>query len=200
MDGVKINQKLRKFLINWILIYRYKKDVKVKIEKLMTFKSNNVFKHKPTLLEEKTDEFVEMLKISFYTRQKKMKEGMIAELMISNFIGWSKLKSGLDVVKKDNSIVIEIKNNYNTCNSNSEKSVIRKLYHYKKSNKDTRLVLGIINPKSEKLKDTYKIIKYKNTVIEKIQGRKLLKLVFTLDNIDYSYYIIKYIKSILKDF
>lgn len=129
-----------------------------------------------------------------------MKEGMIAELMISNFIGWSKLKSGLDVVKKDNSIVMEIKNNYNTCNSNSEKSVIRKLYHYKKSNKDTRLVLGIINPKSEKLKDTYKIIKYKNTVIEKIQGRKLLKLVFTLDNIDYSYYIINYIKSILKDF
>lgn len=71
MDDVKINQKLRKFLINWILIYRYKKDIKVKIERLMNFKSNNVFKHNPTLLEEKTNEFVEMLKISFYTRQKK---------------------------------------------------------------------------------------------------------------------------------
>lgn len=84
-----------------------------------------------------------------------MKEGEIAQIVIGNFYEWIDLKtgheSGLDCMKKDNSVIMEVKNKYNTGNSGSEKSVLDKLSKYKGENPETICVFGIINPrKNEK--------------------------------------------------
>ena len=71
-----------------------------------------------------------------------MKEGEIAQILIGNWYGWEDLKSGhstgLDCRKLNNSVIMELKNKYNTCNSSSEKILLNKLAKYKERN-STRL-------------------------------------------------------------
>ena len=82
-----------------------------------------------------------------------MKEGQIAQIAIGNWIGWIDLKighvTGLDCIRKDNSIALELKNRHNTCNSSSEKVVKNKLSKYKKENVKT-LRMGYSKSKTRK--------------------------------------------------
>jgi len=140
------------------------------------------------------------LKTAHYVRQMQMKEGKIARACMGSFYGWNCDESGPDLKKIDNSCVIELKNKYNTCNSSS----LDKLATYKKNNKDTLCVYGIMNPKSTKKlslqsKKLIQKIIHNNQEIYKIQGEKLLKLVYTYKGYDYSTLAVKAIKEIIKE-
>lgn len=196
---VKHYQNIRNNFIKCvILLYRYKK----KIRNLVIHKLNRCAKnyiHEDTILGDDSLENIKNLEIAFKIRQKQMKEGDIAQIIMGNFIGWedlgNKSKYGLDIRKLDNSIIMEIKNKYNTCNSGSQKAVLDKLSNYKRKFPNTRCVWGIVNPKHGKSSHT--IINYNGVDVEKIQGSLLLSLVFTLHGIDYSNHIIKYTKCIM---
>ena len=89
--------------------------------------------------------------IGHSVRQAHMTERCIGQIVIGNFIGWTNLKtghpSGLDCIKNDGSIIIELKNKYNTCNSSSGLTLLDKLAKYKIPHPATRCIWGIINPK-----------------------------------------------------
>lgn len=97
------------------------------------------------------------------------------------------------------SIIIEIKNKWNTCNSGSKKSLLDKLSKYKKTHPFTRCVWGIVNPKQGCKKLCEKII-YDGVEIEKIQGEELFKLVFNIGNINYSSQIISIVKNYISKY
>jgi hypothetical protein len=181
------------------LIIDYKKIIKKLILKIIN-KQENKYIHELTFFGNNLSENIKNLEIAHNIRQKQMKEGIIAQTIIGNFIGWEDLNighfSGLDCRKLDNSIILEIKNKYNTCNSNSQKTLLDKLADYKIKYPQTRCIWGIVNPKpnNKRLKET---IIHNNVEIEKIQGNELFKLIFTLNNIDYSDNIINYVRSIL---
>lgn len=174
----------------------------IKITKLIKDKIEKECKkyvHESTLFGDDSEKNIRKLEIAHTIRQKQMKEGEIAELMIGKFMGWKLLKnhySGLDCMKKDNSIIIELKNKYNTMNSSSEKATLDKLAIYRKNNPNTRCILGIINPKKS-CKILKEIIIHNGEEIEKIQGQELLDLVFTYKGKNYSNKIVKHIRSIL---
>lgn len=178
-------------------INKYKETIKILIFKILR-NTNKKYIHEKTYFGDNSPENIKHLTIAHNIGQKQMKEGNIAQIIIGNFIGWEDLKfdhiSGLDCKKKDNSIIIEIKNN--TCNYTSQKDLLDKLSLYKIKNPNTRCIWGIINPQPncKKLKD---IIIYNNVEIEKIQGDELFKLVFNYNNIDYSQEIIDYVKFII---
>lgn len=178
-------------------------EYKENIECLIINKINKRCKkyiHEPTFFGDNSEEYIENLKIAHYIRQKQMREGDISQIIIGNFIGWEDLgvghPSGLDCRKKDNSIIMEIKNKYNTCNSGSQKVILEKLSLYKKENPDTRCIWGVVNPKANCIKNK-EIIIYNNEEIEKIQGKELFKLVFTVNGMDYSNEIINHVKNII---
>ena len=130
------------------------------------------YEHESTLLGEDSPEIIDKLRVAYKIKQDKMKEGDIAQIMIGNIENWEDLGvghfSGLDCKKDDNSMIIELKNKYNTCNSGSEKAIKDKLATYKKNNPKTRCIWGIINPKKNNKKLSTKII-HNGVEIEKIQ-------------------------------
>ena len=160
------------------------------------------FEYEPTIFGDDSKENIKQLEIAFKQRQKQMKEGELAQILIGNWIGWNNLgvgnSSGLDCQKKDNSIIMEIKNKWNTCNSGSAKDVLNKLSNYKKKHPKTRCIWAIVNPKSNCKKLHEKII-YKDVEIEKIQGYELFKLVFSIGKINYSDKIIKIVKNTISN-
>lgn len=160
-------------------------------------KKNKEYVHEPTIFGDNSKENIKMLEISFKQRQKQMKEGELAQLIIGNWFGWEDLgvghSSGLDCRKKDMSIIMDVKNKWNTCNYGSQKALFDKLSKYKKENPKTRCVWAIVNPKPGCKKLCEKIM-YNGVEIEKIQGIELFKLVFSVGKIDYSTQIINIIK------
>lgn len=177
----------------------YKNRIKILIEKTVNRKCKK-FVYEPTILGDNSQENIEKLTIAHSIRQKQMKEGEIAQIILGNFIGWQNLKvghkSGLDCRKLDNSIAMELKNKYNTCNSDSLKMVLEKLSKYKKFNPETRCVIGIVNPKKN-TKILHEKFFYKDVEIEKLQGKELFKLVFSYNGVDYSQEIIDFTTSII---
>ena len=111
MDGKKI--LLEKHVEEYI------ENIKQPIYKLYKSETKE-YKHEPTVFGDDSKENIEKLKTAFKIKQKQMKEGKLVEIVIGNFIGWEILgdghPSGLDCRKKDNSIIMELKNKYNTCN------------------------------------------------------------------------------------
>lgn len=180
---------------------QYKKNITSLIKQTLYAKRKE-FVFEPTIFGNNSPENIKLLKNAFDVRQQQMKEGNIAQISIGNFDGWEDLdighSSGLDCKKKDNSIVMEIKNKFNTCNSSSQKTLLDKLAKYKKENPTTRCIWAIANPKPncQKMKET---IIYDGVEIEKIQGIELFKLVFNINGIDYSENIINTIKNINYD-
>ena len=163
-------------------------------------KKREKYLHETSLLEDNSDDTIEKLKNAFKIRQDKMKEGNIAQIMIGNIPGWEDLgrghSSGLDCKKDDNSMIMEIKNKYNTCNSGSEKAIKDKLATYKKNHPKTRCIWGIINPKKNNKNLSTKII-HNGVEIEKIQGIDILKLVFNTNDEEVIDKIINDIKKIM---
>lgn len=183
------------------IVENYKYNIKRKIiEKILNIEDKYIYEE--TLFSPSNKNFINNLKIAYKVRKINMLEGEISQMIIGDFIGWENLKtgheSGLDCYNKDRKIILELKNKYNTCNSDSLKSVLNKLSFYKSINKNTRCILGIINPKKNN-KILKKSIIYNNEEIEIIQGRELMSLVFTLNDKDYSFNIIYYIKQIIND-
>ena len=196
----KISSDLEKLNIDNKIIENYKKKIKKEINLILNIKRKK-YVYEPTMFGIETDEYIKSLEISHRVRQLQMKEGKISQILIGNFYGWEDLgnghSSGLDCKKKDNSIIIEIKNKYNTCNSNSQKTLLDKLSDYKKKFPNTRCIWGVVNPKINCTKLKEKII-YNEVEIEKIQGIELFNLVFTLNNINYSKEIINFVKELIK--
>ena len=157
------------------------------------------FIHVPTLFE--LPGVKEDLEAALRVKQMQMKEGLIGQIVIGNSPGWRDLKqgheSGLDCQKIDNSVIVEIKNKWNTVKgSDIKKSLLPTLAKYKKENPNTRCIWGVINPKPE-VKKLREVIIHDGVEIEKIQGEELFKLVFTSDGVDYSPMVMKCIQEIL---
>jgi hypothetical protein len=114
-------------------------------------KKETPYTHEPTVFGDNSKEFIEKQRIAHEVRVKQMKEGLVAQILIGNWPGWQDLKTGdiskLDCRRSDGTIIMEIKNKYNTCNSGSGTSVQDNLANYKKQHPNTRCVLGIVNPK-----------------------------------------------------
>jgi hypothetical protein len=144
--------------------------------------------------------YIKFLDIELEMKQKRMKYGNIHQIAIGNWIGWENLgnnhETGCDLRKTDNSVIIELKNKWNTCNSGSEKSLKEKLSLYKKSNPDTECIWGIINNKPN-IKISKQIIKNNNQEIIKWQGAEFLSWCYTYNDIDYSPSVINLIKSLI---
>lgn len=128
----------------WLLPYL--NIIKPLIKKLFE-REKQKFINNPTMFGDNSEENIKMLEIAFRQRQKQMKEGHLAQIVIGNWYGWEDLgtahPSGLDCRKKDNSIIMDSKNKYNTTNSDSEKSLLDKLSKYKKENPKTQCIWGI---------------------------------------------------------
>jgi len=186
-----------KFINNYIKNYKL---YLVNIIKQSKKKFIDEYIYEETIFAPNTIEYKEKLKIAYEIKRIQMMEGEIAQKSIGLFYNWVNLKNGnkygLDCMKKDNSIVLELKNKYNTMNYDSKKSVYNKLSEYKKQNPKTRCILGIINPKKN-TKNLSKVIIHNNYEIEILQGKDLLKLIFNIYEINYTTEILNLIKKSL---
>tara|TARA_Y100001936_G_scaffold220891_2_gene235425 strand:+ start:4554 stop:5072 length:519 start_codon:yes stop_codon:yes gene_type:complete len=92
-----------------------------------------------------------LLDIAHKVRVSQMLEGYIAQVLIGNYPGWEDLGRGhpskLDCRKLDNSVILELKNKYNTCNCSSKSKTLECLAEYKVKNPETTCILGIVNSK-----------------------------------------------------
>jgi len=190
----KIIKCQRLFRIN-----RYIKKVKPKIERILKLKRKE-FVYEETIFGVENKEIIKNLKIAHNIRQTQMKEGDIAQVVLGNFYGWKDLgtghETGLDLLKEDNSAIIELKNKWNTCNSSSSKALCDKLSNYKKKNTNTRCIWGVINPKDINKNNSSKF-EYDGVIIEKLEGNELLDYIFTYKNYNYKKDILYYIKEII---
>lgn len=182
--------------------FNYIKNIHTLIDELMQRK-NKEYVHEPTLFGDNSKENIKMLEIAFKQRQKHMKEGNLAQIIIGNWFGWEDLgvghPSGLDCCRRDMSIIMDVKNKWNTCNSGSQKALFDKLSKYKKEYPNTRCIWAIVNPKPGCKNLCEKII-YDGVEIEKIQGIELFKLVFQIGNINYSTQIINIVKNYINKY
>lgn len=197
---IKIQSVIRMHL--WVVFY-LKKNVFPKIKKLYN-KKKKEYVHEYSVFGDNSNESIKLQEIAFTQKQKKMKEGFLAQILIGNWIGWENLKrghsSGLDCRKKDNTIILELKNKYNTIKgSEIKKSLLPTLVEYKKKNPLTRCIWAIVNPKPKK-KNLIETIKFNGFEIEKIQGKELFNLVFSIGNINYSKKVINITKKFIKNF
>jgi DNA (cytosine-5)-methyltransferase 1 len=114
--------------------------------------------------------------------------GKLHEYIMANLKGYMFCKDckgekiPADIMKKDKTIFIELKNKHNTMNSGSRKSVIKNLIEIKKRFPDATVVLGIINPKNgdgccKKIPNDEKIEIYEYS------GKKLSELVYGNENL-----------------
>lgn len=161
-------------------------------------KEQNSFTYKPTLFSNDSDNDIANLKIAYKVRQKQMIEGNIGQIVLGNAPGFKDLKTGhetkCDVLKNDDSMVIEVKNKYNTCNSDSQAKVCDKLSAHKRENPECECIWGIINPKKS-FEGSIEIFTHNGVEIKKIQGLKLFSEVFTHNGYDYSTEAIKFVKT-----
>ena len=186
--------------MNNIILEKYKERVTPLILDVLNKKVAD-YKFEYSFLGDDSVETIEREKIAFKERQIKMKHGDIAQIMIGCWIGMEDLgighETGLDCRKLDNSMILEIKNKYNTCNSGSTKSVLDKLAKYKMNNPNTECIWGIINPKKLNDNNNKKIIYHNNVEIIKLQGEKLFEKIFILDGYNYTNDIRNIIRKIM---
>ena len=100
-------------------------------------------------------------------------------------------KLKVDVMKKDKSIFIEVKNKHNIMNSSSKESTINKLKKIKKKYPKSLCLIGIVNGKN------YKKIISENPDIWEYSGEELFNLVFNDPN--YYEFVTNCINDGLKD-
>jgi len=104
---------------------------------------------------EETDPFLEAIIKKYpracdYKNQISQKIGIFHQKTMGEFSEWESFESGkgVDVFSKDGKTVIEVKNKYNTMNSDSQKSVMEKLQKFVSGGKTA--ILCIINVKNNK--------------------------------------------------
>ena len=102
------------------------------------------------------DEKEWQIKSNYILNQSKIQQkiGLMHEYIFSNLKDWMNCKNysderiPADIMKKDKSIFIELKNKHNTMNGGSKKTVYDNLIGIKKKFPDAMVVLGIINTKN----------------------------------------------------
>lgn len=121
------------------------------------------------------------------------KIGELHEYLITNYVNFVRADKNtkVDIMKKDNSIFIELKNKFNTLNSAGKEQTINNLKQVKTMYPNSLCILGIINGK------TYKKKINENPELWEYSNEELFNLIFE----DKNYYnvINKTIKSCLKD-
>ena len=184
----------------------YLNEFKTKLSqyiKTQLTKRKNDFDYIPTLFSNDSPEDIANLKISYMVKQKQMIEGNIGQTVLGNAPGFEDLKTGhktkCDVKKKDNSLLIEVKNKWNTCNSDGIEKVCDKLSAYKKEHPNCECIWGIINPKKS-FEGSVETFIHNGVEIKKIQGLKLFSKVFTYNGYDYSLEAISFIKTELSKY
>ena len=94
----------------------------------------------------------EVLRQLYKTYEQKI--GEFHQIILGSVDGWRDLgvgdKSKVDLVKEDNSIFIELKNKYNTCNSDALAKVREKLFNALKANDNSTAYWGFIVPNTVK--------------------------------------------------
>ena len=92
---IKIQSLIRRRY--WLILYIA--HVKILIDTLFQ-RENKKYTHVSTIFGDDSDENIKMLEIAFKQRQKQMKEGELAQLLMGNWYGWEDLgvghSSGLD--------------------------------------------------------------------------------------------------------
>ena len=181
------------------VIDAFGKSITEPVTTIMT-RSKKEYVHETTYFGNDSDEYVELMKNAFHVRQIQMKEGDVAQTALGLFPGWEDLgighESGLDIRRLDNSIIIELKNKWNTCNSGSQKAILDKLASYKEKHPDTVCVWGIINAKPDTVSLSTKI-NHNGQEIMKIQGVELFKLVCVHNEYDYTSEVIDMVKHVM---
>jgi DNA (cytosine-5)-methyltransferase 1 len=179
-----IKELTKEFIIKYIKPI-YETDIILSESKIDEIKKNIdiVFK--------KFDEdmWIEFEKARIKDKKINNKIGELHEYILSNLDNWEKCKNSkyktiknfhCDIYKKDKSIFIELKNNFNTLNAASRKQTISNLLEIKKKYPDAICAIGIINGVSRK-----KIIySDKNEKIEifEYSNKELFKLITNNDN------------------
>ena len=101
---IKIQSLIR--MRYWLLTYI--KNINTLINKLFQ-RENKEYIHEPTIFGDNNKENIKMLEIAFKQRQKQMKEGELAQIVIGNWFGWEDLgvghSSGLDCLFLENFII-----------------------------------------------------------------------------------------------
>ena len=169
------------------------------IDNIINIYEEKVDRNKTTIDEIKKESdkicygFTEEEWIEFDNKRLKDKQNKIGELheyLLENTKDYCKSNNidkslKVDVMKKDYSVFIEIKNKYNTMNSLNKESVINKLKKIKNKYTDSLCLIGIINGKDYKKKVS------ENPEVWEYSGNKLFNLIFK--NKDYNQKINNYI-------
>ena len=185
MCSVELNKLIKNFYIdNIINIYEEKVDRnKTTIDEIKK-ESNKI------CYGFKEEEWIEFDNKKLKDKQINNKIGELHEYLLENTKDYCKSNNidkslKVDVMKKDYSVFIEIKNKYNTMNSLNKESVINKLKKIKNKYTDSLCLIGIINGKDYKKKVS------ENPEVWEYSGKKLFNLIFK--NKDYNQKINNYI-------
>lgn len=186
-NAIKVEREIRE----------YSGTIEQDIHKILGRK-RKLYIHMPTILGDNSPTTIKNLTISKKVRQDQMKEGAIFQKAIGNFPGWTDLgvghPSGLDCMKDNGEIIIELKNKYNTRNSSSKETMYNKLAMYKKDHPNTQCVWGIVNP-NPGCTDLRTVIEHNGVKILKVQGKELFKIVFNLYGVDCSDEVIRILQA-----
>lgn len=170
------------------------------IEHIFNREQNNIDENSLDILDPRSPEQLELMEQCLKRTQKTMKYGEVWQVAMGKFPGWIDLgighESECDVKKEDNTVIIELKNKWNTTNSGGKKDVERKLSNYKINNPETMCIWGIINEKTNNKKHREDYI-VNNVEITKWQGSEFMSFVFTYNGIDYSSRVIEELRRII---
>lgn len=177
MENKKIlKKKVVQFIVNKKIKQLYEKKINVK----------NIDKVKSALdkkmLSITDKEWTTQLKLISKDKSILNKIGELHEYVLSNCKGWMSCSNsekykdlGADIMKKNKTAFLEIKNRYNTMNSKSKKETINRLKKIKKKYPDAFVAIGVINEK-----DSYpdgRKYKIENDIYY-ISGKKLFRYVY----------------------
>ncbi len=166
---------------------------------------NSKFVFNTTLLGDNSQAAQDRAKHAFKEKQIKMKEGVIGQIMIGNWMEFKDLGTGhsscLDIIKSDNTCIMELKNSQNTFSGAAKQTTERKLKEYQEKNPNTKCYVGFINPGSrKKLSRTYQA-KVKNVPIgveiTALYGKELLDFIFIYEGYNYTNEVVKIIRDII---
>jgi len=172
MCSVELNKLIKNFYIdNIINIYEEKVDrSKTKIDEIKKESDKICY----SLTEE---EWIEFDNKRLKDKQINNKIGELHQYLLENAKNYCKSNNidkslKVDVMKKDYSVFIEVKNKYNTMNSSSKESAINKLKKIKNKYTDSLCLIGIINGRNYKKKIS------ENPEIWEYSGEELFSLIF----------------------
>ena len=150
-------------MMNKSVVDFYNSRIKCLYENDVKIQNTDVIKKKMDMISYglNEEEWTRKEKMRIQDKKINNKIGEIHEYVMSKLEGWEKCKYSenntisemcADINKKDGSVFIELKNNFNTMNAASRKGVIANLTQIKKRFPKAIVAIGIINGKDHKKK------------------------------------------------